>query len=284
VIHNVSDTAKWVAFYRAMETDRPDAIFKDPFARTLAGPEGEAIVSELPRGHAMAWALIIRTAVFDEMILASIHARGATRVLNLAAGLDARPWRLTGLPPTLEWIDVDLPAMLEYKTHTLHDVRPVCQYRALPADLTSASDRAALFAELSGTSPSPTLVVTEGLLIYLSEEQVGMLATDLHAQPSLQWWLLDIASPRLLKYMDKYWGRALRAGRAPFRFAPEAGTAFFEPFGWREVEFRGASDEARRLKREMRGAWLWRLLARLSPAEQREQYRRMTGFVLLGRR
>jgi len=31
-IENVSDTARWVAVYRAMETARPDAIFKDPFA------------------------------------------------------------------------------------------------------------------------------------------------------------------------------------------------------------------------------------------------------------
>jgi O-methyltransferase involved in polyketide biosynthesis len=36
-IEHISDTARWVAFYRAMETERPDAIFRDPFARQLAG-------------------------------------------------------------------------------------------------------------------------------------------------------------------------------------------------------------------------------------------------------
>src|SRR5262245_27259957 len=180
-----------------METERPDAIFRDSFARTLAGPEGKAIVGELPRGQAMAWALIIRTAVFDEMILASIHTRGVRRILNLAAGLDARPWRLTALPADVEWIDVDLPPMLEYKRQALRDVPPVCRYRAVPADLTSAGDRATLFADLGDvSSSSSTLVVTEGLLIYLTEEHVGTLATDLLEQPSLQWWLLDIASPR----------------------------------------------------------------------------------------
>ena len=44
-VDNVSDTARWVAWYRALETERPDAIFRDPFARRLAGPEGEAIVN-----------------------------------------------------------------------------------------------------------------------------------------------------------------------------------------------------------------------------------------------
>ena len=47
VISNVSDTARWVALYRAMETDRPDALFKDPYARRLAGAEGEEIVNTI---------------------------------------------------------------------------------------------------------------------------------------------------------------------------------------------------------------------------------------------
>jgi hypothetical protein len=83
--------------------------------------------------------------------------------------------------------------------------------------------------------------------------------------------------------MERYWGRALREGRAPFLFAPAEGTRFLAPFGWREVAFRSSSDEARRFRREMRGAWLWRLLAGLAPADKREAFRRMSGFALLGR-
>jgi methyltransferase (TIGR00027 family) len=279
-IQHISDTARWVAFYRAMETDRPDAIFRDPFARRLAGAQGEAIVGALPRGHAMAWAMIVRTRVFDEMIL-EVVTRGATRVVNLAAGLDARPWRLP-LPPTLQWVDVDLPDMLAYKANALRDARPVCRYDAVPADLTQPVEREALTTRLRAI-PAPTLVVTEGLLIYLTRDQVGTLATGLHALPDLNWWLIDLASPRLLHYMERYWGRALRAGQAPFQFAPAEGTAFFETFGWWEAEFRPAAEEAHRLRREMRNAWMWRLLARLAPPARREEFRRMSGFVRLER-
>src|SRR5476649_959597 len=105
-IENVSDTARWVAVYRAMETDRPDAIFRDPFARRLAGPEGEAIVKAIPNGLQIAPPLIVRTAVLDELILDRIKCHAVDLVLNLAAGLDARPWRLP-LPPALHWVDVD---------------------------------------------------------------------------------------------------------------------------------------------------------------------------------
>jgi O-methyltransferase involved in polyketide biosynthesis len=57
--------------------------------------------------------MVVRTAVMDEIILRTISEREIDTVLNLAAGLDTRPWRLR-LPPTLRWIDVDLPAMLDW--------------------------------------------------------------------------------------------------------------------------------------------------------------------------
>jgi O-methyltransferase involved in polyketide biosynthesis len=79
-IEHVSDTARWVAVYRAMETERPDRIFSDPFARRLAGDRGQAIVDEMKRGKSMAWAMIVRTAVFDELILNVIRREKVGRV------------------------------------------------------------------------------------------------------------------------------------------------------------------------------------------------------------
>jgi methyltransferase (TIGR00027 family) len=280
-IENISDTARWVAVYRAMETARPDAIFRDPFAARLAGEKGEAIVDTMKRGRAMAWAMIVRTAVFDETILDRVRNGGVDTVLNLAAGLDARAWRMP-LPTTLRWIDVDLPEILEYKVQTLRDEKPICQYEAVKVDLTDAAKRRALFSQV-GAQSSRVLVVTEGLVIYLTAEQVGALASDLHAAPSFQWWALDIASPRLLVMMRKMWGKSVQAGNAPFQFAPADGTKFFERFGWREREFRSNMDEARRLGREMRMMWLFRLMSRLRSKQVREEFRRFAGSVLLER-
>ena len=280
-IENVSDTARWVAVYRAMETARPDAIFRDPFAARLAGERGEAIVRSMRRGRATAWAMIVRTAVFDEIILDRVNAGGVDLVLNLAAGLDARAWRLS-VPKTLRWIDVDLPGILDYKLEALRNDQPVCQYDAVRLDLRDEARRQALFAQL-GTESSRVLVLSEGLLIYLAPEQVGGLAHALHAPPSFRWWLIDIASPRLLKIMKKYWGRNLEAGNAPFQFAPAEGTKFFEPLGWREAQFRSTIEDARRLHREMSMMWLWRALSRLRSRASRQEMLRFSGIALLER-
>jgi methyltransferase (TIGR00027 family) len=280
-IRNVSDTALWVAYYRAMETERPDAIFRDPFAARLAGDKGREITDSVKRGRAMAWAMIVRTAVFDEMILERVRNGNADLVLNLAAGLDTRPWRMK-LPATLRWIDVDLPGILDYKVDAMAGETPVCKYEAIRLDLTDAAKRQALFSQLARETQR-VLVVTEGLLIYLTPEQVGELARDLHAAKTFRWWLFDIASPRLLEWMKKSWGKSVQQGNAPFLFAPAEGTRFFEPFGWREAEFRSAGEEARRLHRQMRGMWIWRILGMFMSKARQAEMRRMAGQVLLER-
>ncbi len=278
-VTHVSDTARWVAMYRAMESDRADAWFRDPHARRLAGAEGEAILRSIPKARDMAWPMIVRTQVMDELILRVINQDGIDTVLNLAAGLDARPYRLP-LPAALRWIEVDFPDVLAYKQSKLADERPRCVLEYADTDLTDENARRALFNRIDA-SAKKTFVIAEGLIAYLQREQVAGLATDLSAQPSFRWWLLDLASPELLKRLNRTWGKALQ--RAPLIFGPAEGTKFFAPYGWREVEFRSMFEESLRLKRTMKFAGFFQLLGRLAPRKMRVRLRRMSGVVLLGK-
>ncbi|MBB1061828.1 class I SAM-dependent methyltransferase [Marilutibacter spongiae] len=276
-IRNVSDTALWVAIYRAMESERPDAHFRDPFARRLGGERGEAIVRSMPKGTSMSWPMVVRTAVMDELLLAAIDD-GVTTVLNLAAGLDARPWRLD-LPPTLRWLHVDLPDMVEYFRGHMAGETPRCEVEFIAADLREAGPRRAAIARALGHGP--VLAITEGLLVYLESEQVAELAREIHTLGQGTLWLSDLASPRLLRMLARNWQRNLQQGNAPFRFGPEENTGFFAPLGWRELAFRSTWAEALRLKRTMRGAWMWQLLSHLQSAKQRDAMHRMSGIMLL---
>jgi len=278
-ITHVSDTARWVALYRAMESERRDPLFRDPYARRLAGEQGEAILRGMKQGRRWAWPMIVRTAVMDEIILRAIDRDGVDTVLNLAAGLDARPYRLA-LPKTLRWVDVDLPDILTYKEQQLAGETPSCTVEFAKVDLRDAAARRTLFAGVA-ESAQRVLVVTEGLLIYLTPAQVADLAKDLAAQPAFRWWLIDLGSPALLQFLSRTWGNQLRSGNAPMLFAPEEGTAFFAPTGWREAEYRPMLDEALRLQRAPRMAWVWRLLGLFASKKRREQFKRFSGIVLL---
>jgi methyltransferase (TIGR00027 family) len=266
--------------YRAMESERPDALFHDPWARKLAGPEGEAILDSIPKGRQVAWPMIVRTQVMDEILLRAIAQENVDTVLNLASGLDARPYRLP-LPASLRWVEVDFDDVLTYKQALLAAAQPHCRLEFDPVDLTDDGARAALFARV-GQASSRTFVITEGLLAYLQREQVARLARDLSTPPSFRWWLIDLASPKLLKRLNKTWDKAL--AKARLIFGPAEGTKFFEPCGWRETEYRPIFDESLRLNRTMRFARVFRLIGKLSSKKKRERWKRLSGIVLMERK
>lgn len=280
LIQGVSDTARWVAMYRAIESARPDALFRDPYAERLGGEVGRRILDGIPEGRRWGWPMIVRTAVMDEIIVREGGA-GVDTVVNLAAGMDMRPYRLD-LPATLRWVEIDLPAILEEKIGLIGRETARCRVERIAADLSqTGARRDALGRAMAGAGRA--LVVTEGLLIYLERAQVAGLADDLAAQPEVKEWLIDLAHPQLLQWMSKRWGKVVAEGGAPFRFGPEEGTRFFEPHGWREREFRGTMDEATRLKREMPGGWFYRIMGLFASPKQRQIFKRFSGIVLLER-
>jgi O-methyltransferase involved in polyketide biosynthesis len=50
-----------------LESERPDAIFHDPYARQLAGKRGEDVVRGVPRARASVWGIVTRTAVRESV-------------------------------------------------------------------------------------------------------------------------------------------------------------------------------------------------------------------------
>jgi methyltransferase (TIGR00027 family) len=277
---SVADTAKWVAMYRAIESERPDAIFRDPHARRLAGVRGEAILNRMPRARAFAWPMIVRTAVIDELVTQAIAHDGLDLIVNLAAGLDARPYRMQ-LPPSLQWVEVDYPQTIEEKSRVLAGETPRCKLERIGADLADIEARRGVLDRISAMG-TKGLVITEGLLVYLSSEQVARLAQDLAAQSSFRLWIADIVAPFIIKIMRRTWSRQLTS--APFRFAPEEGAAFYAPYGWRLEQYRSTFLESRRYRREGSMAWLWRLLyPRVLKQEATRRSGPMTGTILLSR-
>jgi methyltransferase (TIGR00027 family) len=245
LLQDVSDTARWAAVFRARESLRPDALFRDPFAERLAGARGFAIAATLSEeSHATSW--VVRTHLFDLLIARAIFA-GAELVVNLGAGLDARPYRLD-LPATLDWVEVDLPRILDYKEQMLASERPACRLERVGLDLRDRAARRALLARLQARRKR-TLVVTEGVLIYLPPEEVAALARDLAAQPSLQSWICEIASPGVLENMRRTAGGPLSEAGVRFEFAPAEGPSFFAPCGWEPVDVLGVLKTAVRLRR-----------------------------------
>jgi len=245
-IRYISDTARWMAVYRARENERQDAVFKDPFARALAGERGERIAAALKFTEENAWSFIARTYLFDRFVSRLVQ-HGADTIVNLAAGLDTRPYRME-LPASLRWVEVDLPDIFDYKEEILGDAKPVCELERVRLDLSNEDGRRGLFADI-GRRAKHVAVISEGLIIYLMPDAVAALARDLAGPPAFQHWILDLASPGLMEMMKSSVGSAMSAAGAPFIFAPAEGPPYFSAHGWQPIEVRSLLKTAAKLGR-----------------------------------
>jgi len=235
----------------------------------------------MPATRMTAWQSSIRTVVIDAFIAAAL-ADGVDTVLNLGAGLDARPWRMA-LPPSLLWIEADSPQIVDYKAERLRGEAPRCRLERVEVDLADAPARRKLLAEVDARA-AKLLVLTEGVIPYLAEAQAGALADDLRALEHLAGWIVDYVSPQAAANRDRMgMERAMR--NAPFRFAPRDPFAFWRAHGWRVKTIRYLEEEGRRLGRPAPLPFIVRaaiaLLGRLAPKERRDALRRHSAYMLL---
>jgi methyltransferase (TIGR00027 family) len=279
LIRSISDTANWVAYHRATESDRSNALFRDPYARRLAGDRGELLGRKL---HENAWAIAVRTYLFDNLLRRLLAREPIEMVVNLAAGLDARPYRLE-LPSSLRWVEVDLPEILDAKRKVLAGEKARCQLETITQHLGDQAQRRTLFARLNQHAEC-IAVICEGLLVYLDEDKVTSLAADLHEQPHFTYWLVEVVSPRVLAWINRKWHHHFEAANAPMVFAPSDWRRFYRDRGWEVLEFEDMAQTAREMNREPRMMKVFRVIGEMFPTWSEQQGKVWESGVALLRR
>ncbi len=132
-----------------------------------------AIENRAAPGHALYLAL--RKRFMQDEVEAAI-AGGASQVLVVGAGMDTLCMRLAPDHPGVAFIEVDHPASQPPKRAALERLgalRP--NLELLPVDLETTDLAAALAGHAGWRSDARTVVVAEGLLIFLAPETVDRL-------------------------------------------------------------------------------------------------------------
>jgi methyltransferase (TIGR00027 family) len=280
-IENVSDTAFAVAHFRAAETARADALFRDPLAGGLAGDHGKKMAAAMPVPFMVSQIVVIRTCVIDDFIRQAI-SQGVDVVMNLGAGLDTRPYRMD-LPESLLWIEVDYPRVIEFKDERLAGQQPRCKLERVPLDLANVTERRKLLPAANARAKR-LLILTEGVVSYLSVEEVASLADDLRALDRIDGWIVEYFSSELMKYRGRHRVR-WNMQNAPFKFTPPDWFAFFASHGWQSKRIGYLVEEADRLGRPIRlrgilGA-IMAVRSLFISKERREAFRKFQAYVLL---
>jgi len=226
-IEHVTDTAFWIASVRALESERPDAVFRDPLAGKLAGDKGRAIARSMSISGLIAFTVTQRTTALDRLILQAIEL-GVDTVLNLGAGLDTRPYRMSTLPPSLRWFEADFPSVIEFKQQKLGAERPVCALERVALDLSMRAERQALLARVAAQAQS-VLLITEGVIPYLPDEEVARLAEDVLAETKFRYWVQEYYGIEARRHRGKV---AKNMEAAPFLFKAPDWFDFFDQHGF----------------------------------------------------
>jgi methyltransferase (TIGR00027 family) len=195
---SVGATALGVAAARAAETRQPDALFRDPFAEVFTAAAGAPQWHENPDEEAqralrlMRDFIAARTKFFDDSF-AQATAQGVRQVVILAAGLDARAYRLPWPDGTVVF-ELDQPKVLEFKHETLaaRGAAPTAERREVAADL--RHDWPAALAQAGFDRSSPTAWLAEGLLLYLPGTAQDALFENIvaHSAPG-SWFATNIS-------------------------------------------------------------------------------------------
>ncbi|MBB4986287.1 class I SAM-dependent methyltransferase [Streptomyces nymphaeiformis] len=234
----VSRTAQWTAAARALETEREDRLFADPYARTVADEIGFELLARYDGGGIVPF-LAIRTTYLDRAIVKAVEERGIRQVVFLAAGMDTRFFRLPW-PDGVTVYELDRPALLEAKAEMLKDEPlPAGRTRVpIPVDLTQ--DWTGPLKEAGWKSEEPVLWVVEGLLFFLPEQAVRTLISLLasHAAPGSVL-LGDVISKSALENpLARTFMSALKEDGNPWLFGTEEPEELLADCGWavREVK------------------------------------------------
>jgi methyltransferase (TIGR00027 family) len=274
-IRDVSDTALWMATVRAAEGERPDAVFHDPLAGLLAGERGRRISRSLSRSAMVSWGVVARTCAIDRLVDEALQA-GVDTVLNLGAGLDTRPYRMK-LPAHLNWIEIDFPVIVEAKQARLIGYRPACSIERVGMDLLDPLARGELLARCAA-NPKKTLVITEGVISYFSNDEVANLAAELHATAPIAFWIQDFDNAGQ-RGMPRGWAKKLKA--APFRFQPGDWFEFFKNKSWETHHVITLYEESKRINRPYPLDFPFGLIMRALPREMSQKILSLSGAVMM---
>jgi O-methyltransferase involved in polyketide biosynthesis len=168
--------------------------------------------------------------------------------------------------------------MIEKKNRELAGEKPRCELRRVGVDLADDGARSRFLGEAVAAAQK-ALVLTEGVIPYLTEGQVAALATDLRAHGKIRYWIAEYVSPRAMRFIQT--SRRQREMRnAPFKFNPKDWWGFFEGLGWGRKLVVYTAEESVRLGRPVPMPWWARIFRVLGLLGRRKEATQFTGYAL----
>ena len=248
----ISHSAYWLAHCRALESRSDDPLFLDDFAHLFLKPESSELIQGFkasPSYQTFKNGAQIRARLIDNQILKILNKKVVKQVLNLGAGYDTRPFRLK-ISNSIKWIELDKPKLLSHKNSILPAHKAKCDLLRIPIDfLDSISlDR---FIRTVPDKDLPTLVISEGLLVYLNNETVSSNFKILGRNDFIKFWITDLATDKIYNYRNPGDQDNLSSLVNQMKFTSFPKSPFFKKNGWKVKKAHDMAIEGLKLGRPL---------------------------------
>ncbi len=146
----------------------PDSLFDDDKSREILEQiDYDFTQLKVPVGTRLT--VCIRARKIDDYVMGFLAKHPKGLVLHLGCGLDSRFTRVDN--GDVEWYDLDMPEVIDLRKHFFEET---ARYHMIPSSVTNLR-----WAEMIPTQSHPVMVIAEGLMMYLTEEEARSLMLKL---------------------------------------------------------------------------------------------------------
>lgn len=205
-LSGVPETMLQTVYARAKETKTRGAIHDDKAVELVDKLYYDFSLAD--KDAAMSSGVIARTIVLDHLVQQYLTAHPGAVVVNIACGLDTRCYRMQGYS---HWYNLDLPETIGVRARLLPESGTISQIAQ-----SAMEDWGGAVAE----TDAPTLVIIEGLTMYLTQEDVQQIFAVIHKRFAKATVFVEIMNPMVVKNMKE---KSIEGSHAKFTWGAKNG-------------------------------------------------------------
>ncbi len=225
----VSRTAFYCCGVRMQDAESSNPVCGDNYARVFMNKEGLKVLETFQEDDKANTGNVVRHRIIDDILRRELLHEPTLRVVIIGAGFDTRAYRLKGG----SWVELDEPQVIAYKNERLPALESENELQRIAIDFATES----LAEKLSNLSEhGPVLIVVEGVLMYLDEQEIRELLQTLRGLFPQHQLVCDLMNRAFFEnYAKQIHGKISEMG-APFKFIRDQPAAVFLESGYRQLD------------------------------------------------
>lgn len=218
----IVDTAFYCCGARMQDAARANPVCGDNYAKMFMCDYGQGIYDKFKAETVSSTSIVVRHRIMDDVLRHMLRSNAHLCIITIGAGFDSRPYRLKGG----NWFELDEPPLIAYKNALLPTYQCANPLHRIPVEFCTEELEEKLAAISCGSGGEPTVVILEGVFIYLNENESQKLLDSLNRQFPHLILMCDLVKREMVKQYGQSLHALVTEMGAPFQAVDEPESIF----------------------------------------------------------